>query len=81
MTDNPYNDGSPSSYAWDRGYRDGCSDTNRGLINVLNRLRAEATHSGPANRETSLDVAYLSALDDVAQAHGLRKEVTTKYVV
>jgi hypothetical protein len=80
MTDNPYNDGSPSSYAYERGYRDGCKDTNVGLINALNRLRANMTPGSPFSPSEAV-ASYLSALDDVAKAHGLRKEVVTRYVV
>lgn len=59
------------------GYRDGTDSRNHVLAVQLNRLRHKVAPSG-LDRDRA---AYLSALDDVASALGLRKQTKTTYVV
>jgi hypothetical protein len=75
--DTPYNSGSPSSYAYTHGYRDAEVSKERSLLVTLNRLR-DRVEPGSLTAERA---AFLNALDEVAEAQGLRKEIVTRYVV
>lgn len=66
---------------YNEGYKDGCRDTNRGLVAALNRLRGTVRIVPGDDTLTERADAYLTALDDVAMSHGLRKQTTTTYVI